>query len=211
MASGIGLETSKAFAQAGVAKLVLLARSQGPMSEAKKDVEAASSSTKVETSAASITHTSRINEIVKPIGRIDFLVLNAATMPKPGAVLDIDPNELDSTYAVTVYGPLNLIKAFHALPDDDKANPRTILYASTAGVTSSMAGTGVDNSSKLAIAFLMHALNDELGGMGLRAYAFHPAVAFTPLIRDVLGLKDSVPYDNNSLNLFNKHFHIKQS
>ena len=172
------------------------------MTEAKKDIEASFPNTKVDTFAASIADTKHINEIVKEIGSITTPALNAATMPKAAPVLDITPEELESTFATNLYGPLNLIKAFYALPNDDKTNPRTILYTSTAGITSPMPGTGVYNGSKNAMTFIMRCIQEEYGQTGLRTFAFHPAVAYTPLARDVLGLKeDSAPYDNSTHNL----------
>lgn len=198
-ATGIGLETSKAFAQARTSRLVLLARSQGPMTEAKKEIEASYPSTKVDTYAVSISDYERINEVVKEIGKIDVLVLNAGSMPPAAPVLDIQPKEMEQTFATNVFGPMNLIKAFHALPNDDKTNPRTILYVSTAGITSPMPGTGVYNASKNAATFIMRSLDAEYGSTGLRTFAYHPAVAYTAMARDVFGLKeDSAPFDNST-------------
>lgn len=172
------------------------------MTEAKKEIEPAFPDTKVDTYAVSITDTPRINEVVREIGKIDVLVLNAGSMPKPGKVLDSTPEDLEHTFAVNVFGPLNLIKAFYALPNDDSINPRTILFVSTAGITGPMGGTGVYNGSKNAMTFIMRTIDFEYGATGLRSFAYHPAVAFTPMARDVLGLKeDSAPYDNSEYHL----------
>lgn len=170
------------------------------MTEAKKDIEATYPKTKVDTYAVSITDTTRINAVVQEIGKIDILILNAASMPTPTDVLEATPEEVESTFATNVFGPINLIRAFHALPNDDKVNPRTILYTSTAGITAPMPRTGVYNASKNAMTFIMRSIDAESGATGLRTFAFHPAVAFTPMARDVLGLKeDQVPYDNSKL------------
>lgn len=172
------------------------------MTEAKKEIEAAYPETKVETYAVSITDTAKVNEIVKQIGKIDVLMLNAGTMPTPEKVLDSKQEDLESTFATNVFGPLNLIKAFYALPADDTANPRTVIYTSTAGITAPMPATGVYNASKNAMTFLMRSIDFEYAASGLRTFAFHPAIAYTPMARDVMGLKeDSAPYDNSECHL----------
>lgn len=168
------------------------------MTEAKKGIEAAYPKTKVDTYAASITDTARINAVVQEVGKIDILVLNAGSMPTLTDVLDAKPAEVESTFATNVFGPINLIKAFHALPNDDKTDPRTILYTSTAGITAPMPKTGIYNASKIAMTFIMRCIDVEAGATGLRTFAFHPAIAFTPMARDVLGWKEGqVPYDNS--------------
>ena len=67
IATGIGRATSNAFAEAGVAKLILLARSQDPMTKAKREIEASFPQTEVLTYSASVTDTERVAKVVKEV------------------------------------------------------------------------------------------------------------------------------------------------
>ena len=130
LATGIGLETSKAFAAAGAATIVLVARHRGPMTEAKKSIEAAFPSTTVVTHAVSVEDTQQINALMEGLGTIDIMVLNAGFLHKPKPILEIDSSDLAKAFAVNMLGPLNMIKAFMKLPPRDVDSPRTIIYTS---------------------------------------------------------------------------------
>lgn len=197
-ASGIGLETSKAFAAAGASRIVILARSQGRMDKAKIQIESKYPGTSVEAHPASIADFDKVDEILKNIGTIDILVLNAAALYPPKTTLDSTPQEATELFAANVIGPLNLIKAFMALPPRTEQASRTIIYTSSAGVYDTMMpGVGVYSASKAAMTYLMRYIDSEFKETSLRTFSFHPAFAFTPMARDVLGLKeDQFPYDS---------------
>jgi NAD(P)-dependent dehydrogenase (short-subunit alcohol dehydrogenase family) len=204
-ATGIGLETSKAFAQAGASTIAILARSKEPMMNAKEEIEATFPETTVLPYVASVADADQISAAVREIGTIDILVLNAGIMHKPGPTLSIDPKETLAVFETNVLGPLNVVKAFMALPPREPSFPRTIIHTSTAGVGFVMPGVTAYNASKLAMTYLMRALDTELREQGVRVFSFHPAIAFTDMARDVMGVgPDSFAYDTRELmkNLF---------
>lgn len=195
-ATGIGLATSNAFAQAGASIIAILARSQEPMMKAKEEIEAQYPETKVLPLVASVTDAERISEVMKELGTVDILVLNAGTMHKPGLTLAIDNEDLRSVFETNVLGPLNVIRAFMSPASRDPGSSRTIIHTSTAGVGFVMPGVAAYNASKSAMTYLMRALDTELRDQGVRVFSFHPAIAFTDMARDIMGIgPDSFVYD----------------
>ena len=167
------------------------------MERAKESIESQYPNTKVLTYSASVTNTERMTQITKEIGTIDVLVLNAAVLHKPAPIFDIDPEEALESVTVNVLGPLNLIKAFMALPPRTPEAARTIIYTTSAGVQFVMPGTSVYSASKAAMTYLMRCIHEELGSSGIRTFAFHPAFAFTDMAKNTLGLKeDQFTYDS---------------
>ena len=167
------------------------------MTKAKEAVEKQYSGTKVLTYAASITDSGRVNEIVKEIGTIDILILNAAYLHKPAPTLDTDPEEALQSFTVNVLGPLSVIKAFVALPPRTPDAERTIVYTTSAGVQFVMPGVGVYSASKAAGTYLMRCLHADLAGSNIRTFSLHPAFGFTDMATKTLGLKeDEWQFDN---------------
>jgi NAD(P)-dependent dehydrogenase (short-subunit alcohol dehydrogenase family) len=170
------------------------------MLETKKSIESQFPETKVKVYAASITDTKRSAEIVNEIGTIDVLVLNAAYMHTPAPTADINLDETRESFEINVVGPLNLVRAFINLAPRTEGAKRTISYVSTAGVSMPRAGTTVYSASKGAMTYLMRSIASEYESAGIRAFTFHPAIAFTDMAKDVMGLKeDQFSYDSCKL------------
>jgi NAD(P)-dependent dehydrogenase (short-subunit alcohol dehydrogenase family) len=166
------------------------------MLKAKEKIEATFPETVVLPCVASVADADQISAAVQEIGTIDILVLNAGIMHKPGPTLSIDPKETLAVFETNVLGPLNVVKAFMVLPPREPGSPRTIIHTSTAGVGFVLPGVTAYNASKLAMTYLMRALDIELRGQGARVFSFHPAIAFTDMARDVMGVgPDSFAYD----------------
>lgn len=167
------------------------------MTAAKKELEAAYPATKVLTFAASVTDQKRVEEIVHGLGTIDILALDAGTVHALAPVLEIDSVQLNETFQVNVLGPFNLLEAFMALPPRSTEAERTVIYTSSAGIQYPIPGTSGYNASKTAMTFLMSAVAQEYGDKGLRAFAFHPAIAFTPLSKKTFDLTpDTFEFDD---------------
>lgn len=167
------------------------------MTNAKNAIEANYPHTKVKTYAASITDAKRLEEIAKEVGTIDILVLNAATMPVPAPTLSIDPEIVSENFQVNVIGPLNLLRAFMALPPRTPDAERTVIYTSSAGFQTIIPGTSIYNSSKAAMTYLIRCIDAEYSSSGLRAFAFHPAVAYTDMAKKVGVKPDAYAMDNS--------------
>lgn len=153
------------------------------MLSAKEQIESDYPGTKVQVFAASITDSDKVNEIVKQIGTIDILVLNAGVMHKHAPTLDIDPDAALESFQVNVIGPWNLIRAFVQLKPRDPKIERTVIYTSTGGITAPPhAGPSIYNASKSAMTYIMRCIHAEYADSGIRSFAFHPAIAYTPMV-----------------------------
>ena len=90
--SGIGRATALAFAKAGAARVVITGRREKILNEAKKLIEAQSSST-VMKFAADVTKAEQMKQVASQVaGGWDVLVNNAGYLPapSPGATADMD-------------------------------------------------------------------------------------------------------------------------
>lgn len=194
-ATGIGLETTKAFAQAGASSIHIVSRTQDLMTAAKNSVENAFPATMVYTHAVSITDFEAVNNLIAEIGHIDILVLNAAVL-KVTPAGSVSMMDLRQMFDVNVLGSLNILQAFLKLPGPINSAPRTVIYTSALGINFPMHGTAGYSASKAAMTYLIRCIDEESREKGVRCFAFHPCVGYTRMASDELGLKeDSLPFD----------------
>jgi NAD(P)-dependent dehydrogenase (short-subunit alcohol dehydrogenase family) len=189
---------TRAFATAGASTIALISRSQGNQATVKKEIEAKHPSTKVLTFAASVTDYERIGQIIKEIGTIDVLVVNGASMHKITPTMSLDVKDVTKDFNVNVFASFNLIQKVLALPPRDPNVDRTVIYTSSAGSYSQIPGTAGYNASKAAMNYLISAFAQE---KGVRAFAFHPAIAFTDLAKSAGFEENNFEYDNRKSGL----------
>ena len=138
----------------------------------------------------------QINELVERIGTIDVLVLNAGILHKPLPIVELDALDVENAFGMNVFGPLNMIKAFMKLSPRSTTTRRTIIYTSAYGIKHVMQGVSGYSESKAAMTYIMRCIDEETPNSAVRTFALHPAVAYTPMARDILGLQaDSMPFD----------------
>jgi NAD(P)-dependent dehydrogenase (short-subunit alcohol dehydrogenase family) len=180
-----------------------VARRQALLTEAKEAIELGYPGVKVVLHAVSVTDFNAVNEIMELTETIDILVLNSGVLHKPQPVLDLDPGDLANTFEVNVFGPLNMIRTFMKLPRRNSNTARTILYTSAYGVNFVHHGVSAYNASKTAMTYLMRCIDEEYADTGIRSFAFHPCVAYTPMARDALALPpDAMAWDSRE---YRKH------
>lgn len=168
-----------------------------PMIQARNEITGAFPDTQVDVYAISVTDFDRINNLIAEVGFIDVLLLNAGVLHKPLPILDIDNEDIKNTFEVNVFGPLNLIKAFVKLPSRRPDARKTIIYTSAYGINFVMHGLGGYSASKAAMTYIMRCIAEENPKSNIRSFAFHPAVAYTAMARNSLGLgPDSIPFDD---------------
>lgn len=167
------------------------------MTAAKTDVERTFPGTTVDTHAISISDYESIDKLMKELVTIDVLVLNAGVLHKPLPVLQLAPADIEHAFQTNVFGPLNMIRAFYKQPARGAGSRRTIIYTSAWGINFVMHGVGGYAASKAAMTYFMRAIHEENPDSAVRTFAFHPAVAYTPMARDSLGLPpDAMNFDS---------------
>ena len=170
------------------------------MLEAKAEIESKHPNTKVQVYSASVTSRADIDRVLAATGSIDILMLNAGHMHPPGPAINISAKDLATDFEINVLGPMNLINTFAASPSRGE---RTIIHTSSAGAYMERPGLAGYNASKLAMSQLIRMIAVENQGKegtdrSLRAFSFHPAIAYTPMAKNVMGLKeDSFQYDDS--------------
>lgn len=175
-AAGIGFEISKAFAEAGIARLIILSRSSGPQIEARKKLHANFPKLEIELVQAAITDNARMKEVLTSVGPIDVLVLNAAaTHPSDVATIDLKDGVMEDVFNTNVLGPWNIVKTYLSLPAPSSGT-RTVLNVSSGALHLYMPRNGGYGASKAAFTQMMSFLADEYSPEkdGIRLLSFHP-------------------------------------
>lgn len=195
LATGIGLATSWAFAQAGVIILAIMARSEAQMAKAKKEIEAKHPGTQVKTCAASVTDAVAVDDFIKGLGVIDILILNAGVARAPSSVVDTNSDDLVNDFSINVFGNFNVLKAYLALPPRSADAKRTVVYTSTAGAYMAQPGFGAYSASKMAMSQLVRHVALEEANKGVRVFTIHPAATLTDMAKTVGFKEGQIQFD----------------
>jgi NAD(P)-dependent dehydrogenase (short-subunit alcohol dehydrogenase family) len=177
-ASGVGYSISKAFAEAGVARIAIISRSHVDQEKAKTDLEAAYPSTQILPYQASITDSIRMIDILKDLGTVDVLILNAAVAHRRAKGTEISTQEIHDAFDINVIAAFNLTKAYLAMPLP-AAGCKTIINISSAAVQMSGGRVGY-GPSKAAAAQMMQQFAAEQKGDDVKIFSFHPGAIYTP-------------------------------
>lgn len=177
-ASGVGLAISKAFAQAGVARIAIISRSLGPQERAKADIEAAYPSTTVLLYQASVTENNRMTEILQELGTVDVLVLCAPVAHRRAQSTEITSQEMHEAFETNVIATFNLTKAYLATPLP-AGGSKTIINISAAAIQVSGMRIGYGSSKAAEVQVLQHFAAEQKAG-DVRIFSFHPGSFYTP-------------------------------
>jgi short-subunit dehydrogenase len=190
--SGIGRALALAWARRG-ARLVLSARSPGPLAEVADAVRAAGGEALAVPS--DVTDDASRRELVRQAlaaygGRLDVLVNNAGR-GHYAAALAIEPAELEQTYRLNAVAPLALAQ----LTIDALAQSRgtIVMISSVVGVVSTPR-LGAYASSKFALEGLSVALRAEIASRGVRLLVVRPGPVATPFHQNAVVDEGGVGY-----------------
>jgi 2-deoxy-D-gluconate 3-dehydrogenase len=112
------------------------------------------------------------------LGGVDVLVNNAGLQPD-GPVLEVEPNEFDSTFAVNVRAPMLTMQGAcrHWI---DRRSPGSIVNVASANAFQNESAESIYNASKAALVALTKAFAHEMGHHGIRANCVAPGETITP-------------------------------
>lgn len=106
------------------------------------------------------------------LGGIDVLINNAAVLTHR-RIVDLDPGDLEQSWAVNVRAPVLLTKA--AIPAlEESPTPVVINIVSGAGITGGVAPVSAYAMSKAALIVFTKAAAREFGPLGIRVVAVSP-------------------------------------
>ena len=126
---GIGFAIATAFAVAGAAHIILIARSPGTLGEAKKSLQSISSVAKIHTFTTEITDAHAVKALFATvradIADPDVLVLNAAHSSIPGPTLGSSAESLSSDFEVNVIANMSFMTELSPEENPNQAKSRS--------------------------------------------------------------------------------------
>ena len=198
---GIGLAIATAFAFAGAAHIIIIARSPSTLGEAKKSLQSINSLAKIHTFATELTDTNAIKTLFATvradIADPDVLVLNAAHAGRPGPTLENTAESLSSDFEVNVIANMSFVTEY--LQKKTLNKPKVVLNVSTAAANQAIPNLASYGASKLAFLYLCMHIQSELSEKNVRIMNFHPGAIFTSAAKRVGMTEDSMPWDQADL------------
>ncbi|KAK2049810.1 short chain dehydrogenase [Colletotrichum somersetense] len=192
--SGIGRETALAFASAGAARVILLARSEAAVAQTAASLP---SSAQSEVHAVDITNEEALTKVAAAAGQWDVLVLTAGYVSSPSSVAASATDEWWQSFETNTKGTYLVTKAF--LPT---ANPsHAAVVAFTTGTTAlpavALPGLSAYMASKLAQTKIIEFLAAE--NPNLFAVTLHPGMVETDLFKKSGAKAEALPMDKVQL------------
>ncbi len=170
--SGIGRATARAFLDAG---WTTYATARDP------DDLAGLADRGAETARLDVTDPADVERVVARVreeqGAVDCLVNNAG-YGQFGPVEDVPSDLVAEQLAVNAVGPHRLMRA--VLPAMRERDDGRIVNVTSAGDRLALAGIGVYNGSKMALAGMTDAIRQELAHTGVEVVVVQPGVVATP-------------------------------
>jgi NAD(P)-dependent dehydrogenase (short-subunit alcohol dehydrogenase family) len=176
---GIGAATAQALAAAG-AHVILTARTVGGLEEVEERIHSAGGTATI--APFDLTEPDAIPKLAIAVagrwGRLDIMVMNAATLGSLTPVQDIDAKEFDALLAINLVANQRLIAAFDRLL---RAAPRARVLAITSSVGAQpRAYWGAYGASKAALETLLLSYGEEVKNLAdLRVAIVDPAATAT--------------------------------
>jgi 3-dehydrosphinganine reductase len=179
--SGLGLALAEALSARG-ARLALVARDRGRLTDAEAKVRAARPESFVRTYGLDVTASTGLTDgfarIADDLGGIDVLI-NSAGILREGYFDDLDERDFRAVMDVNVFGALSAIRA--ALPHLERSRGRILNVASIAALTGVFGYTAYC-ASKHALLGVSDALRVELAPRGIRVQVACPGEFDSPMV-----------------------------
>lgn len=124
-ATNIGLLIVKKFIEAGVARVIIVARRQNVLDDAAAQLrEQYGDKTAILTEQCDQTNREAVKKLWLGLRNggveVDILVLNAATFSYAKPLLELGADEMRNAIETNVLGPIDLIEGFNAQPGDSR-------------------------------------------------------------------------------------------
>lgn len=170
--AGIGRGMTRAFAEAGAAKVAILGRRAGVLQEAKKEIEESVAGANIEAYGVDIMDLKAVSQVANEIGNWDVLVANAGYLSEPKPLIDSDPDEWWRSFEINVKGVFNLAHSF--LPKRNEGSSLIGVSAGSIQIDAMAKNFSAYNSSKFAEVKMLEILAAE--NPDLHVVTMHPGV-----------------------------------
>jgi NAD(P)-dependent dehydrogenase (short-subunit alcohol dehydrogenase family) len=178
----VGYSICRAFAAAGVAKIVIVSRSPGPLTKTKEALNNSFPDVQVDTVAASITDFDAMTAALKAAGPIDVMVLNAYyshALNVPSST--VPASEIEKTFQATVVANWHLIQTYINSTPVPASGERTAIAVTSAAAHLNIPLNSGYAASKAALSRMIGSLALEYSPEtnGVRLVSMHPGIIMT--------------------------------
>lgn len=190
-AGGIGSGICKAFAQAGIDRIIIIGRTLSTLTALKNELESDFPKLEVTVHAASVTDGAAMQSIIRATGKIDIVVSAAAICHQVKAPSTVPASELSEILQTNTVGPFLVMSTIlHERAIQGWDHEVKIIYVSSALSHTHICHLSGYAASKAAMNLLCLHLNMEWNARGVSIFAIHPGLIYTTLTGKVFP-KDS--------------------
>ena len=184
-ASGMGLATAKAFAEAGAAVALADVNGDGARAAADALVAAGHKALGIRCDVADLDEVeAMVKQTVSTFGRLDMAFNNAGVQSPVAETADADPKDYDFVMGVNLRGVWNCMK--HELLQMRKQGSGAIVNNSSLGGLVGIAERGIYHASKHGVVGLTKSAGPEYAAKGIRINAVCPGIIETPMVMGML-------------------------
>ena len=186
---GIGRAAAEILAGEGC-NVIIVSRSADALAATKSAI-AQKSNVRVDTVAADLSDSSKVNELARDYPDIDILVNNAGAIPG-GSLLNVDEATWRKAWDLKVFGYVNMCRAFYALMQKRKRGVIVNVVGNAADTHDPEYICGVAGNAALA------AFTQSLGSVsakdGIRVVAINPGPVATDRLVTLMKTKGARPH-----------------
>ena len=175
---GIGRSTALKLIDAG-ADVTILDVSDEACTNTVRDAHALDYS--IDAMTCDVSDASRVAETAQHLGGIDLLV-NAAGIVRPGALLDVDPGQWARVLEVNLTGAFQIAQAF--APGMIARGGGAMVHIASIAATHPQANSSAYSASKAGLVLMSQQLAYELGPSGIRSNTISPGLVRTPMTEE---------------------------
>ncbi len=182
--AGLGYASAHALAAEG-AQVVACSRDSANIESAAERINADTGAA-VTPTVCDVSDPDAVEQLVNStherFGRIDVVVSNAGG-PPGGLFSDLDPEQWERAYKLTLQSTLNLCR--HALPIMESQGSGVVLVITSLAAKQPIAGLVTSNVFRAGLTGLIKSIADEYGPKGIRANTVCPGYTRTERLTDL--------------------------